>query len=92
MDLNDIRVYLPRTVAEMLIDWKKGQELAMEELGDEYHDYQLVMILSGLGNKKNVVFTGLQGSWMLSNGHRMQTRILAPKRGVGGSNPLVDVG
>jgi hypothetical protein len=27
----------------MLIDWKKGQELAMEELGDEYHDYQLVM-------------------------------------------------
>ena len=37
------RVYLPRTVAEMLIDWKKGQELAMEELGDEYHDYQLVM-------------------------------------------------
>ena len=43
MDLNDIRVYLPRTVAEMLIDWKKGQELAMEELGDEYHDYQLVM-------------------------------------------------
>ena len=37
------RVYLPRTVAEMLIEWKKGQELAMEELGDEYHDYQLVL-------------------------------------------------
>ena len=37
--------------------------------------------------KKNVVFTGLRGSWMLSNGHRMQTRILAPKRKVVGSNP-----
>ena len=43
--------------------------------------------------KKNVVFTGLQGSWMLSNGHRMQTRILAPKRGVGGSvSPAGSVG
>ena len=37
------RVYLPKTVAEMLIDWKKDQDLAKEELGDEYHDYQLVL-------------------------------------------------
>ena len=41
--------------------------------------------------KKNVVFTGLQGSWMLSNGHRMQTRILAPKRKVVCSNHIRDV-
>ena len=27
----------------MLIDWKKDQDLAKEELGDEYHDYQLVL-------------------------------------------------
>ncbi len=37
------RVYLPRTVAEMLISWKKDQDLTKEELGAEYHDYQLVM-------------------------------------------------
>ena len=37
------RVYLPRTVAEMLIDWKKDQEITKEELGSEYHDYQLVI-------------------------------------------------
>ena len=40
---NTRRVYLPKTVAEMLIDWKKDQDLAKEELGDEYHDYQLVL-------------------------------------------------
>ena len=37
------RVYLPKTVAEMLISWKKDQDLTKEELGDEYHDYRLVI-------------------------------------------------
>ena len=37
------RIYLPRTVAEMLIGWKRDQEMTKEELGSEYHDYQLVI-------------------------------------------------
>lgn len=36
------KVYLPKTVAEMLIDWKKEQDKSREILGDEYQDYNLV--------------------------------------------------
>ena len=37
------KVFLPRTVAEMLIDWKKEQDHIKEVLGSEYQDYNLVI-------------------------------------------------
>lgn len=36
------KVFLPRTVAEMLVDWKKDQYELREALGPEYVDYDLV--------------------------------------------------
>lgn len=36
------KVYLPRTVAEMLVAWKIEQDEARELLGSEYTDYNLV--------------------------------------------------
>lgn len=36
------KVFLPRTVAEMLVDWKKDQDELLETLGPEYVDYDLV--------------------------------------------------
>lgn len=32
-----------RTVAEMLIDWKREQDFTKEALGSEYSDFDLVM-------------------------------------------------
>ena len=40
------RVWLPKTVAEMLAKHKKEQEELKEILGEEYHNYNLVMALS----------------------------------------------
>ncbi len=37
------KVFIPRTVAEMLSVWQLQQEEAKEALGDEYQDYHLVM-------------------------------------------------
>ena len=37
------RVYLPRSVANMLQGWKEEQEKTKEFAGEEYHDYNLVM-------------------------------------------------
>lgn len=34
---------LPKTVAEMLVEWKSGQDKIKETLGDEYMNYNLVM-------------------------------------------------
>lgn len=42
------KVFLPRTVATMLQEWKKGQDFAKEALGSEYADFNLVMA-NGLG-------------------------------------------
>ena len=36
------KVFLPRTVAEMLVDWKREQDELKEALGSEYTDYDLV--------------------------------------------------
>lgn len=36
------KVFLPRTVAEMLVDWKKEQDALREALGPEYTDFDLV--------------------------------------------------
>lgn len=42
--LSSIRkVFLPKTVAEMLITWKMEQDNIKEALGDEYNDYNLVI-------------------------------------------------
>ena len=43
------KVYLPTSVAEMLVQWKQDQEEAKEALGDEYSNYDLV-IASPLGS------------------------------------------
>lgn len=36
------KIFLPKTVARMLIDWKKEQDYTKEVLGSEYTDYNLV--------------------------------------------------
>ena len=42
------KIFLPKTVAEMLVEWKKDQEPTKETLGSEYMDFDLVMA-NGLG-------------------------------------------
>lgn len=37
------KIFLPRTVAEMLIRWKEQQMETIEALGDEYQDFDLVI-------------------------------------------------
>ena len=37
------KVFLPRSVAEMLVEWKTAQEERQDVLGSEYTDYNLVM-------------------------------------------------
>lgn len=37
------KIFLPRTVAEMLIKWKADQDEVIEALGDEYQNFDLVM-------------------------------------------------
>ena len=39
------RVWLPVTVARMLVEWKRGQEEMKELLGGEYYDFNLVVAL-----------------------------------------------
>ena len=36
------KIFMPKTVAEMLIEWKRKQDFAREALGSEYQDYNLV--------------------------------------------------
>ena len=40
------RVFLPKSVAEMLDEWKKQQDVMKERLGDEFQDFQLVFASS----------------------------------------------
>ena len=42
------KIFLPKTVAEMLVDWKKEQDYTKEALGSEYCDFDLVMA-NGMG-------------------------------------------
>lgn len=37
------KVFLPKTVAEMLVAWKMEQDATIRALGDEYQNYQLVI-------------------------------------------------
>ena len=36
------KIFMPKTVAEMLIEWKRKQDFTREALGSEYQDYNLV--------------------------------------------------
>lgn len=50
------KVFLPKTVAEMLVEWKKDQDELKEALGMEYMDYQIVMAISaGLPMSDSVI-------------------------------------
>lgn len=50
------KVFLPRTVAEMLVSWKKKQNFEKEALGEEYQDFNLVMTGPfGLPTEHNVI-------------------------------------
>ncbi|MFR5634334.1 MAG: tyrosine-type recombinase/integrase [Monoglobales bacterium] len=42
------KIFLPKTVAEMLVNWKREQDFTKEALGNEYADFDLVMA-NGLG-------------------------------------------
>lgn len=42
------KIFLPKTVSEMLTEWKNQQDEAKEALGSEYSDFDLVMA-NGLG-------------------------------------------
>ena len=37
------RIFLSKTVAEMLVNWRVGQDTIKEDLGNEYHDFDLVL-------------------------------------------------
>ncbi len=39
------KVWLPKTLAHILREWKKAQDELKEYLGDEYQDYNLVVAL-----------------------------------------------
>ena len=47
-DTSTRKIFLPKTVAEMLVDWKREQDAVKEALGSEYADFDLVMA-NGLG-------------------------------------------
>ena len=40
------KIFLPKSVANMLVDWKAEQDEMKEILGDEYMDYNLVMAIT----------------------------------------------
>lgn len=55
------RVWLPKTVAQMLAEHKKAQIELKEILGEEYHDYDLVMALpNGRPCEGQVISRGLK--------------------------------
>ena len=55
------KIFLPKSVAMMLIDWKNSQKEIKEVLGDEYQDYGLIMATSyGLPVSGSFVRKGLK--------------------------------
>lgn len=55
------KIFLPKTVAQMLIGWREGQEKIKEVLGEEYYDYNLVMATPyGFPIGAGVIRKGLQ--------------------------------
>ena len=55
------KVFIPRTVALMLVEWKKKQDLEKEVMGDEYMDYNLVLATPyGLPVGEDVILNGLK--------------------------------
>ena len=55
------KVFLPQTVAKMLVKWKIEQNQTKAALGDEYHDYDLVLA-GPFGNpiERNVITKAFQ--------------------------------
>ena len=50
------KIFLPKTVAENLTKWKMEQDLLIEQLGAEYHDYNLVIAGSrGQAVESNII-------------------------------------
>ena len=47
-DTSTRKIFLPKTVAEMLVEWKRDQDFTKEALGSEYADFDLVMA-NGMG-------------------------------------------
>lgn len=55
------KIFLPRTVALMLVDWKKKQDEEKEVLGDEYADFNLVLATAyGLPVGEAAILKGLK--------------------------------
>ena len=55
------KIFLPRTVALMLVEWKKKQDQEKEVLGEEYMDYNLVLATAyGLPVGEEVILRGLK--------------------------------
>lgn len=55
------KIFLPKSVAMMLIDWKNSQKEIKEVLGEEYQDYGLIMATSyGLPVSGSFVRKGLK--------------------------------
>ena len=49
------KIFLPKTVAENLTKWKMEQDLLIEQLGAEYHDYNLVIAGSRGQSESNII-------------------------------------
>ena len=55
------KIFLPKTVALMLVEWKKKQEQEKEVLGEEYMDFNLVLATAyGLPVGEAVILKGLK--------------------------------
>lgn len=47
------KIFLPKTVAEMLVEWKREQDFTKEALGNEYADFDLVMPMAWACRQSN---------------------------------------
>lgn len=55
------KIFLPKTVALMLVEWKKKQDMEKEVLGEEYADFNLVLSTAyGLPVGEAVILKGLK--------------------------------
>ena len=60
-DDSERKIFLPRTVALMLVEWKKKQDQEKEVLGEEYMDFNLVLATAyGLPVGEAVILKGLK--------------------------------
>lgn len=62
-------VWLPRTVAEMLVRYKADQDELKEFLGDAYHDYNLVIALENGNPAESKIVRGRFHALCVENGY-----------------------